>query len=64
MLALNTNVENSEMFGNFFETSLNCLFHTVKAFISLTACKMLGDEKLGDVGLTRPNHSSCMLFVK
>ena len=31
VLALHVQVENSEMFGNLFKTSLNCLFHTVKA---------------------------------
>ena len=29
VLALYAKVENSEMFGNPLETSLNCLFHTV-----------------------------------
>ena len=58
VLAQYAKVENSEMFGNLFETSPNYLFHTIKAFISLTACKMLGD-----VGFTTPNHSSYMLFV-
>ena len=36
MLTLCASVENSEMFGNLSETSLNYLFHTVKAFISLS----------------------------
>ena len=29
VLALYAQLENSEMFGNLFETFLNCLFHTV-----------------------------------
>ena len=40
VLALYAKVENSEMFANIFQTSLNCLFNIVKAFISPTVCKM------------------------